>query len=123
MAGSFGGARSADRLRRLSRVSARSLHSQPKTSNEFLEIIGRFSRNSTGLAIPGRGKIWAAWRGAPRLGMPGTMAAVTGQSPSPDAPQGLSVLEAVLARITYVNKDTGYTISPGWPPGGPARIC
>jgi len=39
------------------------------------------------------------------------MVAVTGQSPSPDAPQGLSVLEAVLERITYANEDTGYTIA------------
>jgi exodeoxyribonuclease V alpha subunit len=43
--------------------------------------------------------------------MPGRMAVVTGQSSSPDAPQGLSVLEAVLERITYVNEDTGYTIA------------
>src|SRR5512142_2847817 len=50
-------------------------------------------------------------RGAPRLGMPGRMVAVTGQSPSPDAPQSLSVLEAVLERITYANEDTGYTIA------------
>jgi hypothetical protein len=66
MAGSFGGTRSTDRLRRLSRVSALNVHSQPKTSNEFLEIMGRFSRHATGLAIPGRGKIWAAWRAAHR---------------------------------------------------------
>jgi hypothetical protein len=39
MAGSFGGTRSADRPRRLSRVSALNLHSQPKTSNEFLETM------------------------------------------------------------------------------------
>ena len=39
------------------------------------------------------------------------MAVVTGQSSSPDAPQGLSVLEAVLERITYANEDTGYTIA------------
>ena len=39
------------------------------------------------------------------------MAVVTGQSPLPDAPPGLSVLEAVLERITYVNEDTGYTIA------------
>jgi exodeoxyribonuclease V alpha subunit len=39
------------------------------------------------------------------------MVAVTGQPPSPDAPQGLSVLEAVLERITYANEDTGYTIA------------
>jgi exodeoxyribonuclease V alpha subunit len=39
------------------------------------------------------------------------MVAVTGQSPSPDAPQSLSVLEAVLERITYANEDTGYTIA------------
>jgi hypothetical protein len=39
------------------------------------------------------------------------MVAVTGQSPSPAAPQSLSVLEAVLERITYVNEDTGYTIA------------
>ena len=38
------------------------------------------------------------------------MVAVTGQSPSP-APQSLSVLEAVLERITYANEDTGYTIA------------
>ena len=50
-------------------------------------------------------------RGAPRLGMPGRMVAVTGQSPSPAAPQSLSVLEAVLERITYANEDTGYTIA------------
>src|SRR5271156_1089262 len=49
--------------------------------------------------------------GAPRLGMPGRMVAVTGQSPSPDAPQSPSVLEAVLERITYANEDTGYTIA------------
>jgi hypothetical protein len=52
MAGSFGGTRSTDRLRRLSRVSAFNVHSQPKTSNKFLEIIGSFSRRATGLAIP-----------------------------------------------------------------------
>ena len=39
------------------------------------------------------------------------MVAVTGQSPSPAAPQSLSVLEAVLERITYANEDTGYTIA------------
>ena len=39
------------------------------------------------------------------------MAVVTGQSSSPDAPQGLSVLEAVLERITYVNEDTGCTVA------------
>jgi exodeoxyribonuclease V alpha subunit len=39
------------------------------------------------------------------------MAVVTGQSPLPDVPQGLSVLEAVLERITYANEDTGYTIA------------
>jgi exodeoxyribonuclease V alpha subunit len=39
------------------------------------------------------------------------MVAVTGQSPSPAAPQGLSLLEAVLERITYANEDTGYTIA------------
>ena len=39
------------------------------------------------------------------------MVAVTGQSPSPGAPQSLSVLEAVLERITYANEDTGYTIA------------
>jgi len=43
--------------------------------------------------------------------MPGRMVAVTGQSPSLDAPQSLSVLEAVLERITYANGDTGYTIA------------
>ena len=43
--------------------------------------------------------------------MPGTMVTVTGQSLSPDAPRGLSVLEAVLERITYANEDTGYTIA------------
>src|SRR5260221_13386836 len=42
--------------------------------------------------------------------MPGRMVAVTGQSPSPHVPQGQSVLEAVLERITYANEDTGYTI-------------
>jgi len=62
MAGSFGGTRSADRLRRLSRVSALNLHSQPKTSNIFLEnmiwffltelvtgpvMLTRFSRHGT----------------------------------------------------------------------------
>src|SRR5258708_21847800 len=51
-------------------------------------------------------------RGAPRLGMPGRMVAVTGQSPSPDAPQSLSVLEAGLARLTYAHEDTRYTIPP-----------
>ena len=39
------------------------------------------------------------------------MVAVTGQPSSPDAPQGLSVLEAVLERITYASEDTGYTIA------------
>src|SRR5436189_5037144 len=39
------------------------------------------------------------------------MAVVTGQPSSPDAPPGLSVLEAVLERITYANEDTGYTIA------------
>jgi hypothetical protein len=48
---------------------------------------------------------------SPRLTGPGRMVAVTGQSPSPDAPRSLSVLEAVLERITYVNEDTGYTIA------------
>ena len=62
---------------------------------------------TTGLAIPGRGKIC----GAPRPGMPGRMVTVTGQSPSPRAPQGQSVLEAVLERITYANDDTGYTVA------------
>ena len=38
------------------------------------------------------------------------MAVVTGQSPLPDVPR-LSVLEAVLERITYANEDTGYTIA------------
>jgi hypothetical protein len=37
MAGSFGGTRSADRLRRPIRASALNLHSQPETSNIFLE--------------------------------------------------------------------------------------
>ena len=41
------------------------------------------------------------------------MVAVTGQSPSPDAPSSLSVLEAVLERITYVGEDTGW--SAAWP--------
>jgi hypothetical protein len=35
------------------------------------------------------------------------MVTVTGPSPSPDARQSLSVLEAVLERITYANEDTG----------------
>jgi exodeoxyribonuclease V alpha subunit len=39
------------------------------------------------------------------------MVAVTGQSPSLDVPQSLSVLEAVLERITYANEDTGYTVA------------
>ena len=39
------------------------------------------------------------------------MAVVTGQSPLPNVPPGLSVLEAVLERITYANEDTGYTIA------------
>jgi hypothetical protein len=39
------------------------------------------------------------------------MAAVSGHFPLPEAPQGLSVLEAVLERITYANEDTGYTIA------------
>jgi exodeoxyribonuclease V alpha subunit len=53
--------------------------------------------------------------GSERLGRmhqsPPLPVAVTGQSPSPDAPQSLSVLETVLERITYVNEDTGYTIA------------
>ena len=44
-------------------------------------------------------------------GAAGTMAGVTGQFPLPDVPPGLSVLEAVLERITYANEDTGYTIA------------
>src|SRR5262249_48215543 len=44
-------------------------------------------------------------------GAAGTMARVTGQFPLPDVPPGLSVLEAVLERITYANEDTGYTIA------------
>ena len=39
------------------------------------------------------------------------MARVSGQSPLPDVPPDLSVLEAVLERITYANEDTGYTIA------------
>ena len=42
------------------------------------------------------------------------MVPVTGPSPSPDAPpdgRRLSVLEAVLERVTYSNEDTGYTIA------------
>jgi exodeoxyribonuclease V alpha subunit len=39
------------------------------------------------------------------------MVAVAGQSSLPRAPQGQSVLEAVLERITYANEDTGYTIA------------
>jgi exodeoxyribonuclease V alpha subunit len=39
------------------------------------------------------------------------MAVVTGQFPLPEVPPGLSVLEAVLERITYANEDTGYTIA------------
>ena len=39
------------------------------------------------------------------------MVVVTGPSPSPAVPQSLSVLEAVLERITYANEDTGYTIA------------
>jgi hypothetical protein len=39
------------------------------------------------------------------------MVTVTDQSPSPRAPQGQSVLEAVLERITYANDDTGYTVA------------
>jgi exodeoxyribonuclease V alpha subunit len=67
---------------------------------------------ATGLAYPRpRQVLGRLARGAPRPGMPGRMVAVTGQSLSPDAPQSLSVLEAVLERITYVNEDTGYTIA------------
>ena len=54
------------------------------------------------------------------------MAAVTGQSPLPEAPPGLSVLEAVLERITYANEDTGYTIARvarrGQSSDGPTRF-
>ena len=39
------------------------------------------------------------------------MVAVTGQSPSPAAPQSQSELEAVQERITYASEDTGYTIA------------
>jgi exodeoxyribonuclease V alpha subunit len=39
------------------------------------------------------------------------MVSVAGQPLSPDAPQGQSVLEAVLERIVYANEDTGYTIA------------
>ena len=46
------------------------------------------------------------------------MVVVTGRSPSPAAPQSLPV----LARITYVSEDTGYTIARV-APSGPARIC
>src|SRR5206468_8893411 len=41
----------------------------------------------------------------------GRMAVMTGQSPLPEVPPGLSVLEAVLERITYANEDTGYTVA------------
>ena len=43
--------------------------------------------------------------------MTGRIVGMTGQSLLPDAPPGLSVLEAVLERITYANEDTGYTIA------------
>jgi exodeoxyribonuclease V alpha subunit len=39
------------------------------------------------------------------------MATVTGQPSLAGMPPGLSVLEAVLERITYANEDTGYTIA------------
>jgi exodeoxyribonuclease V alpha subunit len=39
------------------------------------------------------------------------MATVTGQPSLAEMPPGLSVLEAVLERITYANEDTGYTIA------------
>jgi hypothetical protein len=52
MAGSFGGTRSADRLRRLSRVSAPNLHSQPKTSNIFLENMVHFRGWRAGVSRP-----------------------------------------------------------------------
>jgi exodeoxyribonuclease V alpha subunit len=66
---------------------------------------------ATGLAIPA-----AAGSGPPGARRTaawdtGRMVAVTGRSPSPAAPQSLSVLEAVLERITYANEDTGYTIA------------
>ena len=65
---------------------------------------------ATGLAIAAAAGSGPPGAGASRLGMPGAIVAVTGQSPSPAAPQSLSVLEAVLERITYANEDTGYTI-------------
>jgi exodeoxyribonuclease V alpha subunit len=39
------------------------------------------------------------------------MATVTGQLSLAGMPPGLSVLEAVLERITFANEDTGYTIA------------
>src|SRR6266536_6521934 len=48
---------------------------------------------------------------APHRSAPGTMATVTGQPSLADMSPGLSVLEAVLERITYANEDTGYTIA------------
>ncbi len=68
-------------------------------------LCGYISKVHQGRSLRGRRALF------PRLGMPGRMVAVTGQSPSPDAPQSLSVLEAVLERITYANEDTGYTIA------------
>jgi hypothetical protein len=67
---------------------------------------------TTGLAYPRPWQVAGRLvRGAPRLGMPGTMVAVTGQSASPAAPQSPPVLQAVLERITYASEDTGYTIT------------
>src|SRR5690348_9941867 len=43
--------------------------------------------------------------------MPGRIVVVAGQSPPPGVPPGLSVLEAVLERITFANEDTGYTVA------------
>jgi hypothetical protein len=55
MAGSFGGTRSAGRLRRLIAVSALNLHSQSETSNIFLEKMPAFKGG--GLKFPGHVRV------------------------------------------------------------------
>ena len=65
---------------------------------------------TTGLAYPRQRQVLVP-AGAAQLGDARQVVAVTGQSPPPAAPQSLSVLEAVLERITYANEETGYTIA------------
>jgi hypothetical protein len=57
MAGSFGGTRSADRLRRLIAVSALNLHSQSETSNILLENLLGFQGGRAEVSRPRPGPV------------------------------------------------------------------